>query len=266
MSLKDAFQTIVTDVPTNETSLFQIIQGYFTDFVKVVKQNGTYEVFEKNLFFLKAFGLIALIMLAVVNYALTKNTGLISSKPLTFFKESVLFAIGGVVPFLIVAYLRNNFYSMREIIMMAIVIFIVMFILNYLLELSGFYAWSFDPKVDKATDPDIDFPKTVARTSEYMLVGIVAGSFIAMIFASLFVFNISPMYVHTNISPTIVFLMEMILFGVISAVPVYIIASNRNDLSTKTNVEFLALFLKFAILHCLLQISGFYNHAFNPQK
>lgn len=271
MSLGTAIKTVITDGPEDssgkDTGLFAIIQKYFTDFIKTMTQKGyAFNVFEKNLFFLKAFGLIAIIMLSIVNYSMTKNTGLIKEHPWTFFTESVLFAIGGVIPFLILAYLRNNVYSNKELLMMSIVIFFLFFVLNYLLELSGFYAWSFNKEELKNESENIDFPKVVSRTSEYMLIGIIIGSFVAMIFSSFFVLNTNPLYVRGNISPIIIFLMEMILFGLISAVPVYLIASNRNDLSNKTNVEFIIIFIKFICLHCLLQISGFYQHAFNPKE
>ena len=272
MSLSEAIKIVVTDGPEDSSGkdigVFATIQKYFTDFTTTMKQQGyAYNVFEKNLFFLKAFGLIAILMLAIVNYSMTKNTGMISTQPLVFFKESLLFALGGLLPFLIVCYLRNNVYSNKEIVMMSIVIFVVFFILNYLLELSGFYSWTFNQKEVKAIEPESDeFPKVVARSCEYMLVGIIVGAFIAMLFSSLFVMNTSPLYVHGNISAIIVFLMEMILFGVISAVPVYLMASNRNDLSSQTSIEFVVIFFKFAFLHCLLQISGFYKHAFNPKE
>jgi len=274
MSLGEAIKTVITDGPEDingkDIGIFATIQRYFMDFVSTMKQQGyAYNVFEKNLFFLKAFGLIAILMLAIVNYSMTKNAGMISSQPLVFFKESLLFAVGGLVPFLIVAYLRNNVYSNKELLMMSFVIFGLMFILNYLMELSGFYSWTFNykPKPQLKENETNDFPVVVSRSSEYMLVGIIAGAFFAMLFSSLFVMNTNPMYVHGNIiSPIIIFLMEMILFGVISAVPVYLMASNRDDLSSQTSIEFLVIFLKFAFLHCLLQISGFYKHAFNPKE
>jgi len=54
----------------------------------------------------------------------------------------------------------------------------------------------------------------------------------------------------------------MILFGVISAVPVFFMASNRGVLSKNTTKEFLLIVLKFSLLHCVLQLSGFYRYLF----
>jgi len=267
MSIVKAIDTVIIDGPEKNKGLFEFIGQYFVDLKDTFSQKGyAYNVFEKNLFFLKAFGLIAIVMLAVVNYSLTKNAGLISSNPGTFLKESILFGLGGMFPFLILCYLRNNVFTQKEIVMMSIVIFFLFFVLNYLLELSGFYAWSFgdDENMYDEKDENNTFEKTVSRTSEIMVALVMIGSLLALVFSSLFVMDVNPTY-NVSMSPVVVFLMETILFSVISAIPVYIIASNRNDLSSKTTYEFIIIFVKFAVLHFVLQLSGFYKHVFNPK-
>jgi hypothetical protein len=174
--------------------------------------------------------------------------------------------------------------------MISIVLFIVMFAINYLLEISGFYAWSFDVtdinEKDKDNLKDDTNPssseklgKTVSRTSEIVMIGIIVGSLVALLFSSFFVMNLSPDYVHLTGLPTgVLFFIEMLLFGFISAIPIFIVSYNRkkyeNDkenekqidppVFTKTTIiEFFVIIIKFALLHCLLQISGLYKSVFH---
>jgi len=285
MSLGEAVQTILTNGPEDasgkDTGLFAQIQQYFKDFVVTMKGKGyAFDIFEKNLFFLKALGLIFIIILAIVNYSLYKDTGLIKKEPWSFFTESIIFALSGLLPFLLLCYLRNNAYSFEQVVKMSIVVFIIFFILNYLLELSGFYSWTFKPspaktddekKCEKVVESEMSYSdkmtKSLARTTEIMMIALVAGSLFALIFSTFFVMDTTPTYTRTGGMPTlVVFFIEMILFGIISAGPIFLMARDRDDLSVKTTTEFFVIFGKFIFLHCLLQISGFYYHAFNPQS
>jgi hypothetical protein len=85
----------------------------------------------------------------------------------------------------------------------------------------------------------------------------------SLFFSTAFVRDVSPDYVSLqSLSPYLVFGLEMILFGVISAVPVFFMAHNRGVLSGNTTKEFLLIVVKFSLLHCLLQLSGFYRYLF----
>lgn len=294
MSLSEAVSNVITSGPTDvmgkDVGVFADIKQYFVDFkTTMINNNYAFDVFEKNLLFLKAFGLIIIIIMASVSYYNYKDVGLIKKQPYVFICESVIFALAGVAPFLMLCYLRNQHYTYSQIAMMSIVIFMVMFILNYLLEISGFYAWSFD-----TIDPDDknkrfnDDPssseklkKTVSSTSDIIVIGMIVGSFIALIFSSIFVMNTSPDYVHLTSLPTgLLFFLEMFVFGIISAVPIFVVSYNRKKYEnnkqnqkkidppvfTKTTIiEFFVIVAKFALLHCLLQISGLYSKIFHKQ-
>jgi hypothetical protein len=252
--------------------------------------NYAFNVFEKNLLFLKAFALIAITIMAGISFYYYRNTGLIKKQPYVFACESFIFALSALLPFLMVCYLRNQKYNVNQITMISIVLFIVMFAINYLLEISGFYAWSFDVTDINEKDKDKNLKddtnpssseklgKTVSRTSEIVIIGMILGSVIALLFSSFFVMNLSPDYVHLTSLPTgVLFFLEMLLFGFISAIPIFIVSYNRkkyeNDkenqkqidppVFTKTTIiEFFVIIIKFALLHCLLQISGLYKSVF----
>ena len=232
-----------------------------------------FDLFEKNFLFLKSFGLAFLIILAVVNYVSYKNTGLISDKPLLFFTESCVFGLSGVIPFLMLCYLRNDkYFTNKQILNASIALFFIFFGLNYLLELSGFYPTVFqkeDDKDDKDDKEDKDIrnvdklKKSLSTTSDIVLLIIFVVSTFSLFFATAFVRDMSPDYFNfKSLSPYLVFGVEMILFGVISAVPIFFMASNRGVLSGNTTKEFLLIVLKFSLLHCLLQLSGFYRYLF----
>ena len=298
MSLSEAISTVVTAGPENvlgkDVGLFADIKQYFVDFINTMKSdNYAFNVFEKNLLFLKAFALIAIALMAGISFYYYRNTGLIKKQPYVFACESFIFALSALLPFLMVCYLRNQKYNVNQITMISIVLFIVMFAINYLLEISGFYAWSFDVTDIKDKDNDKDknikddtnpssaekLGKTVSRTSEIVMIGIIIGSLVALLFSSFFVMNLSPDYVHLTSLPTgVLFFLEMLLFGFISAIPIFIVSYNRkkyeNDkenekqidppVFTKTTIiEFFVIIIKFALLHCLLQISGLYKSVFH---
>jgi hypothetical protein len=298
MSLSEAISTVVTAGPENvlgkDVGLFADIKQYFVDFINTMKSdNYAFNVFEKNLLFLKAFALIAITLMAGISFYYYRNTGLIKKQPYVFACESFIFALSALLPFLMVCYLRNQKYNVNQITMISIVLFIVMFAINYLLEISGFYAWSFDVTDIKDKDNDKDknikddtnpssaekLGKTVSRTSEIVMIGIIIGSLVALLFSSFFVMNLSPDYVHLTSLPTgVLFFLEMLLFGFISAIPIFIVSYNRkkyeNDkenekqidppVFTKTTIiEFFVIIIKFALLHCLLQISGLYKSVFH---
>lgn len=296
MSLSEAISTVVTAGPENvlgkDVGLFADIKQYFVDFINTMKSdNYAFNVFEKNLLFLKAFALIAISLMAGISFYYYRNTGLIKKQPYVFACESFIFALSALLPFLMVCYLRNQKYNVSQITMISIVLFIVMFAINYLLEISGFYAWSFDvTDINEKDDKDKNLKddtnpssseklgKTVSRTSEIVIIGMILGSIIALLFSSLFVMNLSPDYVHLTSLPTgVLFFLEMLLFGFISAIPIFIVSYNRkkyeNDKDQKqidppvftktTIIEFFVIVIKFSLLHCLLQISGLYKSVFH---
>lgn len=236
-----------------------------------------FEVFEKNFLFLKSFGLAFLVILAIVNYVYYKNTGLISKNPMLFFSESCVFGLSGVIPFLLLCFLRNNnHFSKTQIFNASVALFLVFFGLNYLLEISGIYPVIFkkeensDNKNNNAKnntkDEDYtfnDLKTSLGTTSEVILLTIFVVSVFTLFFSTAFVRDTSPNYSRfQDTSSLLVFGVEMLLFGVISAVPVFFMASNRNALSSDTTKEFLLIVVKFSLLHILLQLSGFYTYIF----
>jgi len=276
-AVTEIFSGPKSDAGEDEGVLSQIKQ-FFVDINEAMKNKTVaFDVFEKNLLFLKGFFLVLFIILALVNYFSYKTVGLISTKPGLFAVESMIFGLSGVVPFVLLCYLRNQVYSLKKIVILSAVLFVVFFILNYLLELGGVYAATFYPvttdetaaetvvEQDENKVPYSDKLKTsLSRTSDIVTAGLIIGSLCALLFSACFVQDFSPSYTHfKNLNPSIVFFVEMLLFGIISAVPIFFMAFNRNALSSNTAEEFFLIVAKFSVLHCMLQVSGFYRHIFS---
>jgi hypothetical protein len=260
-------------------------EGIFSKLMKIINDfkdslsnpHIAFEVFEKNLLFLKSFGLSILIILAIVNYYSYKNVGLISEKPGLFAFESGVFGLSGVIPFVMLCYLRNGgHFTNTQVIHYSIAMFIVFFLLNYVLEMGGLYSATFYDKTESNKNAENivseneanlsysdKFLKSLTRTSNVVMLLIFVSSFIMMLFSAAMVKDLKPSYVKmTNINPYGIFVIEMLLFGIISAVPIFFMASNRGALSNHTIKEFLLIVLKFSALHCILQASGFYAYIF----
>ena len=238
-----------------------------------------FEIFEKNLVFLKSFGVAVLIILAIVNYLSYKNVGLISEKPGLFAAESAVFGLSGVIPFLMLCFLRNDGrFDTKQVATFSVALFVVFFILNYILEMGGLYAATFyeqtkeqEESVKKAKEIEDanmsysdKFKTSLSKTSNVVMILVFGSALICMLVAAFFVRDLKPAYVRLpGVNPYIVFVVEMLLFGLISAVPIYLMAANRKALSAHTTVEFLMITLKFCAMHCVLQASGFYTYLFS---
>lgn len=96
-------------------------------------------LFQKNLLFLKGFGIFFLVTMSVINWYMNhKSYGFVSNNPTKFGLESGLFGLCGVLPFLLLVFLRNEEMTTNKIIFLSISIFVLFFGLNYALEISGF--------------------------------------------------------------------------------------------------------------------------------
>ena len=63
------------------------------------------------------------------------------------------------------------------------------------------------------------------------------------------------------------FTIETLLMGVLPASIIYLMTVFRGyTITNYTNIEFVVLFIKFALLHILLQFSGFYTELFPFKK
>lgn len=260
-----------------------------------------FELFDHSLIFVKLFATVIFVILAIVNYRKHKDVGLISSKPGLFFAESVIFGLSTFIPFMVIMYLRGfsqdkkgtgKIFKKKHLIIAGI-LFLLFFVANYVLELSGFWSVAFEKKTEEPASPAVAVlkPETMLSASDkfgesfatttQILIGVAFAIPILIMLATAFVVHdVNPNYkvlADKNIGRSIfkmfgkaskglnvgVFVIEMMVFALASALPVFFMASNRDALDPhETTKEFGLITLKFAVLHILLQLSGFYNHTF----
>ncbi len=263
-----------------------VTNGSITDQVKdnlnqvnqaFTNKEVAFDLFNNNLIFLKGFGLLFLVCMAFVNYEIHgKKTGPITQEPWRFFIESLVFGLCGLIPVLVLYYLRNNgSVSMSTVVKWCVTLFGIFFLLNYLLELCGFYAVVFDynpnetpaPENDREVAYSAEFKQSFSYTATFFMTLLFIYCFIVMILAVVIVRDMQPNFTRfTGAPPIAVFFVEMLIFGAISAVPIYLMAYNRDRLSFDTTIEFLVIMAKFSLLHVVLQLSGFYNYLFRNEK
>jgi uncharacterized membrane protein YidH (DUF202 family) len=103
--------------------------------------NSAHALFEKNLIFLKSFGVFVFIVIAIYRVYNYKEFDLIFQK--SFFLESVLYGFFIALPFYILMKIRQTTISNTKIMCYAVVVGVFFVILNYLFEASGFMSFSF---------------------------------------------------------------------------------------------------------------------------
>lgn len=240
-------------------------------------KEGAFKHFHHSFWFLKGFGTIFLLVLMIWNMIKFKDFGLITSKPGMFVVESIVFSLCTVIPFAILSYMRNTTNTTATTMMILGALFIGFFILNFILEMSGIYKALFE---EKKEDKPVTIEAATLSASEKLMnniksinnltiITVFIVPLIVCILAALLIHNVTPHYQHfvSDNSPwwqqLIVFLVETGLFATLNAVPVYLIAHNRNAISKHTSVEFGLITAKFSILHIFLQLTGFYSKSFN---
>jgi hypothetical protein len=259
---------------TDFTNIFKNMSTFNIDFKGIYSsvipnEKDAYTMFTKNLMFIKFITLIIGIFLIVLNITRYKSIGLIQENMPKFAKESFIFALSGMLPFLLIASLRNKKQCNRNIMFTAIALFITFFGINFLLELSGFYGFVFgtgdiEIPTSKNDNSRQHFVNNVGTVGLISLIVIYAIPLLSMIFSSLLIRNTSPDYkFNFGIGNGLVFLGESVLFGILSAFPIFIIAQDHGDYDKKeVNKEFGIMVAKFTLIHILLQLSGFYARIF----
>ena len=69
-------------------------------------------------------------------------------------------------------------------------------------------------------------------------------------------------YEHHILGSYGTFTIEMLVFGIVSSVPLFLMARNREDLNTGTVKEFFLSTIKFSVLFYILQYSSFWGDLF----
>ena len=235
--------------------------------IKCPDDNLSYKIFRNSLNFIKILGVSFFIILALINIIKNDNYFLITEEPKQFLYESLLFAASVIIPLFIMLYLRNG--SLKEdpysYISLFSVIFILFIVLNYILEASGFWAWSFNYKSEKS-NIFADILSGENKILKYIAIGIVLiilyGIVIMITAGNSINMSSIDVYDHIIMNPTVTFIIECVLFSLISAVPVFYIAHNRNTIDNTTAVTFLLSTVQYMIIFYICQYAGMWEVLF----
>lgn len=255
----------IPDFPgANELSQYHEWKG-----TKCPNDSLSFEVFWNSLKFIKILGIVFFIFIACVNIFKNYNYGLIT-KPLPFFYESLLFGASVIVPMIFSLIIRKG--ELKENPKKYIALFIMLFGLfvglNYILEASGFWAWIFDYNTNKENifiDIITISNKPLALVGLVVLVIILYALVIIITSANFINIGIKDVYDY-DFNPYIIFMFELLLFGMMSAAPIFYMANNRKHLNKNTTVEFILASLKFSVIFYVFQYAGLWEVIFEGQQ
>jgi len=220
--------------------------------------------FEKDLKYLEIFFGILIIVMAIGN----GYTKYIKNNPNKFIIETILYGIIGTLPVLYMEKYRNPNGS-HNYLKAFITTFFLYVACNLLFELSGIYYFFYEkqepilPLSKPPQESQTDDQKIINNTvySVFFTIGIIIIIIIMIMIIIAYKihdFNIEAYNGHLLSS----FLIEMFVFALLNSIPFFFIAYNREgkQFNLKTNsVEVSLIFIKFALLHILLQASGFFK-------
>lgn len=236
--------------------------------------------FEKNLMAAKLLFLSVVIILVFVNF----DTDFIQKAPKdglpgTFFiYETLLFGLCGAIGFSFIQYSRQHVFDIKSF----GIFFIVFALLNILLQLSGI--WTIVLPKESEVEKDIELENKInelatLQTREYknkqgitlaleILLGIIFFIFIGIMLVIAIKLRDTEVIGYGSIWTSPKYWLEAFVFAASASLNFYASARWRTgkvDWSADS-IEVALLFVKFFILHNLLQLSGVYNQILFPIK
>jgi hypothetical protein len=222
------------------------------------------ESFDSTLIYLKVTFLILFIVMSIGN----GYTDYIRSKPFSFTIESIIYGILGAIPFLYMEEHRKSPSAEKHYLKIFLVLFLVYAIFNVLLELSGAYYFLYEnhataknqPKAPALPTKEDTIYNNIVNSIFYTITIILLYMIFTMIIISFRVHNFDIAVYKDHFYSS--FTQEILIFGLLNALPFFFIAYNRegHHFNLKRNtIEVILIFIKFVILHLMLQGSGYYH-------
>jgi hypothetical protein len=233
---------------------------------KEIHSNSTLDAallgkFENSLLVIKLFIFLLLIVASVINKDITfaENSTLTDNKYIIrFIIENIVIGLACAAPFMYMKWMRD--YQNATVFNMAILFifsFFFMVLINNLFQFSGFYSYIYGIK--KAAEPQDSIKKGLIQSvliSNAIVIGVLIFQ---IIFISLMIKDTDiPAYGNNVI---FWFIVEIVIFGIINALPTLLVSFNRVNSINMSSVEIFGIsFVIFSIIHSVFQISGFYKH------
>ena len=252
--------TEASEVP-DKSSIGKTLASLTSNDDKKLFDKKLYEKFDNQLMDIKVFFIVLLVAASVVN----RDSEFIMSNPGIFSTECVIYGITASLPFVYMEYQRKK--ETKSPIMIFAICFTIISVCHILLQLGGFYKNSEKENCDKPVESKEsslfdNIKESTKGTSSIVLTSIIL--YICFIAYNIYDFKIE----NYQNNYYMWFTIETLLFALCNTLPLLYIKNNRQlnneyqkDFKQKLFESFL-LFIKFAILHLLLQSSNLYKHSF----
>lgn len=225
------------------------------------------EKFDHQIINIKIFFILLLAIASGVN----KDTDFINKNPSKFATECVMYGVVASLPFIYMEYQRKN--KDKKFLALFLICFIVIVLCHVLLQVGGFYTLMYTEKDNSmvVNDPS-NYNKLydgVENSTIYTIVLIMCFMIVYLFITAYKVGNFNVANYKTDFN--LMFSTETIIFALCNALPFMYIAYNRQPHATPEQdkkskheniFETSLLFVKFVVLHLLLQASDFYKHTF----
>lgn len=254
---------------------------YLKDLLKPKNSQEATHIFHRNLIGIKILFLVIVLFAAIINqYKFRKQTGkdAILKKPL-FWVECLVVGLSMSLSTLLLIMSRDknlitqSGINWNSIITKCLSLGIVFFILNIVFEFSGLYSPYYESQNEAEIETPEKQPVTPVGRAKVSFTYAICTIGILIIVAVLIKMLWSMIVAHDTITnynfglesyKSIYIIVEAVLFAVIGAAPLFLIAKNRSGkVSDKTGKEFGLFMLKYLTVYTGLQLSGTFTDWFS---
>lgn len=196
----------------------------------------------------------------------------INNNKTTFTIETILYGAFGAFPFLYMLKYRKKNGENKNYFFIFTIMFLLYAFFNIILEIGGLYSYLYENEdiVQNNIINNYDIHKNkhqiifnnIIYSTLFTIALVLIYIIIYMFLITFDVFDFNIQNYQNNFY--LLFICEIIIFALCNSLPFFLIAYNREKNKftfNKNAIDVILIFIKFAILHLLLQGSGFYKHS-----
>jgi hypothetical protein len=276
----DLKDVVLSSDPIQNTPVVGTVKSYITDALRPKSKENAAYTFHRNLMGFKIIFLVIVLFAAIFNqlilYRKQSDKTHVLKKSL-FWVECLVVGLSVAIPTMLLLILRdkhmviNNQIDWKPILIKSAVVGVVFFIANILFELSGLYASFYEKENEKkqVIDNEPKTPNERAKTSFTDSLLTLALLVVVVVLVNMLWCMIVARDTTTNYNfgfethKWSVFAVEMLVFCVLGAVPLYLIAQNRSRVTKHTSEQVLIFCAKLIFIFLGLQLSGTFTYWFD---
>ena len=187
-----------------------------------------------------------------------EDVSFIGKHPSKFLGECAIVGLSAALPTAYLAYNRNSSFNLSKMLNAAFIALLVFFIFNIFMEMSGVNNSGVPSSTLGDTTQQNFIKKNIFNKYVYGTVFVIATVMAGIALVA----NDS----YLMCQKTKIFKREMALFGIVNALVIYLILSDRGVKATEKFKGVLYNFLGYAGLYAVLQTGGFFDHMLADDK